>query len=266
MGGGVVAVQAVKEDDAGLAVFPSLVDDPLIDLAGVHGAAFFLVAGVVQVVFFITLHGLHEFFGQADGDVEVVELLLVGLAHDEIHDIRVVNPQDAHIGAAPCAALLDGFGGGIEDPHEGDRAAGDAGGGQHQVIGRTQTGEGEAGAAARLVDHGGELDRIEDLFDGVAHRQHETGRELAQFTTGVHQGRGVGHKVEAGHHPVETVGQFFEIGFFVELPIRFGNRIGNAAQHVGRRLKRLAVGVPLQVPFFKDGSGVLGKRRLDGGG
>ena len=55
-------------------------------------------------------------------------------------------------------------------------------------------GEGEAGAAAGLVDQGGVLDGFEDGVDVVLHGQHETGGELAQLPAGVHQGGGVGHE------------------------------------------------------------------------
>ena len=77
-----------------------------------------MVPGINQIIVFIPFDGLHKSFGQADGDVEVIQLLFVGLAHDEIHDVRVINPQNAHIGAAPCSALFDGLRGDIEDTHE----------------------------------------------------------------------------------------------------------------------------------------------------
>ena len=37
-------------------------------------------------------------------------------------DVGMVDPQDAHVGAAAGAALLDGLGGGVDDLEEGDRA------------------------------------------------------------------------------------------------------------------------------------------------
>jgi len=126
--GRVVAIEAVEEDDSRLAVLPRLLDDAVEHLAGVEGTADLPAARVEEVVLLILLHRFHELFGDADGDIEVVELLLVGLAHDEIHDVRVVDPEDAHVGAAAGATLLDGFGGDVEDPHEGEGAAGDAGG------------------------------------------------------------------------------------------------------------------------------------------
>ena len=89
------------------------------------------------------------------------------LAADEIQDVRVVHPQDAHVGAPPRAALLDRLRGDVEDLHEGDRAAGDALGGLDHVVLGAEPGEGEAGAAAGLVDQGRVLHRLEDLVHGV---------------------------------------------------------------------------------------------------
>ena len=65
--------------------------------------------------------GVHERVGDRDGDVEVGDAA-VELALDELEDVGVVDAQDAHVGAAPGAALLDRLGGAVEDPQEGDRA------------------------------------------------------------------------------------------------------------------------------------------------
>ena len=62
-----------------------------------------------------------------NGSVTATEMLkLVSrcgllLARDELEDVRVVDPQDAHVGAPPRAALLDRLGGRVEHGHEGDR-------------------------------------------------------------------------------------------------------------------------------------------------
>ena len=64
-----------------------------------------------------------------------------------------------------------------------------------------QAGEGEAGAAAGLVDQGGVLDGVEDALDGVLDGQDEAGGELAQLAAGVHQGRGVGQELKLAIMP-----------------------------------------------------------------
>ena len=73
----------------------------------------------------------------------------------------------------------------------------------HHVVVRAQAREGEAGAAAGLVDEGGVLDGVEDGLHGVADGQDEAGGELAQLAAGVHEGGGVGQELEARHELVE---------------------------------------------------------------
>ncbi len=257
MRSGVVAVQAIQEDDAGLAVFPGLLDDALEYLAGVQAAADFFIAGIDQVVLFVPFDGLHELFGHADRDVEVVKLFLVGLAHDEIHDIGVIDPENGHVGAAAGAALFDGLCGDVEDAHEGERATGNTGGGADYVIGRTQAGKREAGAAARFMDQSRVLDGIKNLFHRVAHRQDKAGRELTQRPPGVHQGRGVRQKLKVCHHFVEGVRQGSDVGLFVKFLVRSGYCIGHPPEHISRCLKNLAGNVPAQVALFKYGGGVF---------
>jgi hypothetical protein len=114
-----------------------------------------LSRGSVRSYIAIGLDGLHERLGNSHGDVEVVQLGIGGLAKDKLHDIRVVDPQDRHIGAAPGAALLDLFRGRVENLHEGNGAGGNAAGGAHHGILRPQPGKGETGATARFMNDGG---------------------------------------------------------------------------------------------------------------
>ena len=46
----------------------------------------------------------------------------VELHLDELLDVGVVDAEDAHVGAAAGAALLDGLGRGVDDLEEGDGA------------------------------------------------------------------------------------------------------------------------------------------------
>ena len=259
----VVAVEAVEEDDARLAVLQARSTICSKTLRAGRVRPSLLVAGVDELVVGILLDRLHEGFGEADGDVEVGEDGLIPLAHDEIHDIGMVDAQDPHVGAAPGAALLDRLGGGVEDLHEGEGAAGDAAGRLDDVVGGTDAREGEAGAAAALVDEGGLLDRFEDLFHRVADRQDEAGGELAEFAAGIHQRRRIREEFEGGHQSVEFVGQSLGIDAGLEAEFGAGNRFGDAAEHRRRGLDRLAVKVAFEVAAFEDGDGVfreLGRR------
>ena len=197
----------------------------------------FAGAGVDQGEEPVFGHRLHEGVGEAHGDVEVGEALGVHLTGDELLDIRVVHPQDAHVGAAAGAALLDGLGGHVEDVHEGNGPGGHALGGHDRVVGRADAGEGEAGAAAGLVDQGGLLDGVEDGLDVVLDGQHEAGGELAQLPAGVHQGRRIGHEAEAGHHLIELLGRGRDVGFRVVVAVDGGDGVRHPVEHVPGRLR-----------------------------
>ena len=71
---------------------------------------------------------VHEPVGRRDRDVEVGDAA-VELALDELEDVRVVDPEDPHVGAAPGAALLHRLGRAVEHAQEGHRARRPAAGG-----------------------------------------------------------------------------------------------------------------------------------------
>jgi hypothetical protein len=50
----------------------------------------------------------------------------------------MVDPQNAHVGAPPCAALFDGLGRDIENTHKRNGSARYAGRAEHHIIGRTE--------------------------------------------------------------------------------------------------------------------------------
>src|SRR5699024_4305031 len=84
---GVVAVDAVKEDDAGIAALPRLVHQQVEHFAGVEASLLLAAGGVDEGVVPIMLHGLHEGFGNAYGEVEVVEFAILLLGPDEFEDV-----------------------------------------------------------------------------------------------------------------------------------------------------------------------------------
>ncbi len=142
-------------------------------------------------------------FGDGHGDVEVLGGDPVALHGDEMPDVRVVDAQDAHVGAAARAALLDGLGAGVDDLQERDRARGDALGLAHETARRADAGEVEAGAAALLVDQGGVLHRLENAVQRILDGQDEAGGK-AHLALGAGQGRRVGHEILA-HHGLEEI-------------------------------------------------------------
>ncbi len=81
-----------------------------------------LGARVDDVVFPIRLDRLHKRFGQAYADVKVGDFAQVAFALDEFDNIRVIHAQYAHVGTAPCTALLYRLCCGVEHLHEADGA------------------------------------------------------------------------------------------------------------------------------------------------
>src|SRR5579875_1391969 len=166
----IAGVDAVDEDDTRVAVLPGVLHQHLEDGARVARPDDLARVRIDQLVLLAALNGAHERRGDRHRDVEVGARRHVGLAGDELLDVWVVDGEDAHIGAAPCAALLDRLGRGIEDFHERDRAAGHAGSAAHRRAFGPQAREGEASAAAGLMDQRRVFDRIEDLIERIFDR------------------------------------------------------------------------------------------------
>ena len=60
-----------------------------------------------QFPFPIFLHGAHERVGDPHRDIEVRNLILIGLGGNKVFHIRMVHAQDSHVGASSCSALGD---------------------------------------------------------------------------------------------------------------------------------------------------------------
>ena len=185
------AVGGIQEEHARLAVVVRLVDDLLEQVAGAHGlvdleagcrrlrpvracrrsrgSAGRVTSGKRRSQSASSSTALHEGIGDADGDVEIGDLVLVGLAGDEFFHIRMIHAQDGHVGAAAGAALGDLAKGMVVDAQEADRPGGLPGGGFDQAALGAQAREGEAVAAAGLLDEGGIAQGLEDAGGVAAH-------------------------------------------------------------------------------------------------
>ena len=257
---GIVVVDAVDKDNAVFAVLVGHLDHELEDLFGLEPVDGLVRVGVDEVVFFVFRDLAHEIFGDGDGDVEIIDLLVVLLADDEIHDVRMVDAQDTHVGAAPGAALLDRLGGGVKDFHERNGTRGDAARGTDGRRTRPQARERKSRAAARLVDERGELDGIENAVHRIFNRQDKTGGELGKVAARVHQGRGVRHELEAFHHLQELLLKGGDVLFGLAVEAVCGrNRFGHPGEHLLRGLNDLAVFVFFEVAFFEDSQRIVGK-------
>ncbi|MDZ7749381.1 MAG: hypothetical protein U5K43_11685 [Halofilum sp. (in: g-proteobacteria)] len=121
----------------------------------------------------VVLDRLHELVGDADRDVEVRQLAALVLGLDELADVRVVDAQHAHLGAAAVAGGLDGLAGAVEHAHERDRARGLGHDRLHERALGPDRAEVVADAAAGLERQHGLAQGLGDAVHGVRDRLHE---------------------------------------------------------------------------------------------
>ena len=208
---GVVVVGAIDEEHARLARLPGAVHDLLEHIAGVELADDLAGAGVDQVVGLPGLERDHEGVRDRDRNVEVRDLRQVVFAVDEIHDVRMIHPQNAHVRAAARAALLHHIRRGVIQLHERDGPGRYTHRRTDDVVLGAQSGERESGPAARLMHQRHRPERVVDaraaVGEGVFHREHEARRQLAERPAGVHQGGRVGHPHPGRHELEKRLGQ-----------------------------------------------------------
>ena len=145
----IVVIRFVDEEDPRLAGPPGAVDDLVpnlarLELAGDLARSWDRCRSYIPSASTAAMNASVT----ATEMLKLVILRHVFLAGDELQDVRMVDAQNAHVGAAAGAALLDGLGGGVEQAHEGHRARRHAHGGAHDVVLGPEAGEAEAGAAA----------------------------------------------------------------------------------------------------------------------
>ena len=221
------------------------------------------IVRVDKVVVLTLLHGLHELFGEPHGQIEVRELALNLLGVDEVEDIGMVDAENAHVCAAPLAALLNLLSRGVEYAHKRNRAGRHAASRADTAVAGTQTGESEAGAAAGLVNHGRILHGVKDALDGVIDRQHEAGRQLAYVSPRIHERGRVREEAAGDHELVELDGKFLGRirGFFVVL-FHLGDGRSHTPEEFFGALLVFAGSVPAAVALGKDNFCVLAQLRF----
>ena len=73
----------------------------------------------IKVVFFDSLHKL-VCYGHRD--IEVIEFACIALAIDKLLNVRMIDPEHAHIGTTPGTTLANGFSSSIIDHHKTNRS------------------------------------------------------------------------------------------------------------------------------------------------
>src|SRR5439155_10775622 len=134
-----------------LAGLPGAVDDLRPDLARLELAYDLAGLGMVQVVHRVGLDRLHEGVGDGHRDVEVGDLGRVVLAGDELHDVRMIHPEDAHVGAATGPALFDDIGRSVDQAHKRDGTRSHTHGGADDVVLGAEPREAEPGTTTGLM-------------------------------------------------------------------------------------------------------------------
>ena len=94
----------------------------LIHIRGVQFPGFSVLPGVYEIICATLFYRLHKGLRDTHGDIEVIQFFIVLLAADEFRNIRMIHPEDGHVGASPCPTLLDLLSRRIEYFHERNRS------------------------------------------------------------------------------------------------------------------------------------------------
>lgn len=163
--------------------------------------------GVDQGIGATVCKGLHERIGDADGEIEIRHLGRRLFDGYEVENVRVVDTEDAHIRAAPGPALFDDVRREVEQAHEGNRSGGHAARRRNPIIVRAHVTKRESRAAARLVDQRLMFQAVINGGQGVFNREDETGGELLEASSGIHERGRIGKKIEPGHAVIPALGR-----------------------------------------------------------
>ena len=124
----VVPVNHIQEYQAWIAGLPGHAGQQVEDFFGVTLTGNLPGARVDQVILLIGLDPLHEVLVYGDRNVEVAQVFAVFLRLDKLFNVRMINVQDSHVGAAASTALFHDVSCGVEGANKADRAAGDSAG------------------------------------------------------------------------------------------------------------------------------------------
>src|SRR5689334_20508949 len=118
---------------------------------------------------------------------------------NKAEDIRMADAHHSHVGAATYSTLLYDIGYLIDDVHEryGTRCCSMFGTDRGAV--RPYHFVGHAGAAARLVDGGGDFCMVHDAGKRIWNLKDETSSELAVDAASVYETRSVGQEFALQH-------------------------------------------------------------------
>ncbi len=126
MRGRIGAIDGVQGNQSRLTAGPGRFHEPIEQELGREPSGRFMGAGIDQGNGALACERLHERVGHADGEIEICHFLRRLFERDEVEDVRMVDPEDAHIRAASGPALLDDVRREVEQAHEGNGPGGHA--------------------------------------------------------------------------------------------------------------------------------------------
>ncbi len=189
MGGGVKSVYTVYKDKPGISCLIGTPDNCIKNRTGTEPANRLASSRINKFILRVFFERRHKGIGNCHGYIEISQFPLATLGLYKIEYVRVLNPQDSHIGAPPGTTLFYHLGSGIIYLHEGDRTAGNPSGSPDDIRPWSESGEGEPCSTPALQDKRGVFQCIKDTLHRVIDRQDKTGSKLPDLFAGIHQGR-----------------------------------------------------------------------------
>ena len=239
----VIPIYSVDEDNAGVSRLPRHIYYLVKHLFGIELTGYFSGVGVYQIIVGAGLNRFHKLIGYRYREVEVGKSSGVVLGYNELHNIRVVNIKNSHIGSPPHSPLFNNIGGGVKGSHKGNGTTGNTPGGADSIGFRSQSGEGKASPATAFVNKSGILYRIKDRLHGIVNGEDKAGGQLPQLPAGIHQGRGVGQKLQVSHQLVELLFPGPDIRLGVVDKLGRGNGLCHPAEHLFWGLDNLSLAI-----------------------
>jgi hypothetical protein len=115
---GISLVDLVEKLQPRVARCPSRFHNPIEELHRFNGAGDSTGPGVAQGEIRAAIKGAKKGFGYSDGEIEIFQSTRISFGVDEFFNIRMIDPQNRHVRAAPPSTLPDDRGGVIEEIHK----------------------------------------------------------------------------------------------------------------------------------------------------
>ena len=116
---GIVPIDGIQKEKAWISTLPGRVRDILKQTLGFHACRRTFGQGMNEVKISILANRFQKTIRQPHGDIKIAQAGAIQFCPDEVMNIRMIDPEDPHVGPTAPAALFDMFRGLIENFHEG---------------------------------------------------------------------------------------------------------------------------------------------------